>query len=323
MQEVVYVKVGTPLRERIKELNDTELRVLLILGLRIDAERKCWPAVSVLAEECRKSERMIQYAVNKLVSKGFINIGRRVGGRGRTNIYTLNGYFAYGSETVQLIAPFATENGAIIQDTPGATQASGKGETTKTTEKQKKGAISNKKGAITPKEKGAITHACPDTEEEPLRRTNIRRTNIYTLFEHWNNQNVIVHRKLTEKVKRAISGALRDYSEEEIRQAISNYTLILEGPEYYFKHRWTLTDFLHRGLEKFLDLEKAKANYLRRGHDERFGAGGRYPERGGIPQIPSAAELADDWGAETDDNPGVLDLQGGGLPEEKPGPGPP
>lgn len=132
-----YVKVGVSLRDRAKELNDTELRVLLALGLRIDQERQCWPAVSVLVDECVKSERMIRYALAKLIKKGFINIGRRAGGRSKTSIYTLNGYFAYGTEAVQLIAPFP-ETLQSFAPFPGG-----------------KGAIADEKGAIAD-EKGAI-----------------------------------------------------------------------------------------------------------------------------------------------------------------------
>jgi hypothetical protein len=121
--ELAFVKVGVCLRDRIKELSDTELRVLVALGLRINNERRCWPGMKVLMEECSRSERMIQYALNGLYQKGFVHIGQRVGGRGKPAVYTLNGYFAYGEERVQLIAPldetlqsiapFNDEKGAI------------------------------------------------------------------------------------------------------------------------------------------------------------------------------------------------------------------
>lgn len=132
MTEHTYVKVGVSLRDRIKELNDTELRVLVALGLRINEERECWPAVDVLMAECNRSRRMVQYAVTRLIEKGFINVGRRVGGRGKVNVYTLNGYFAYGNETVQLMTPFSEETPQLAAPFS-----------------EKKGAISNKKGAIT------------------------------------------------------------------------------------------------------------------------------------------------------------------------------
>ncbi len=41
--------------------------------------------------------------------------------------------------------------------------------------------------------------------------------------------------------------------------------IIVKDDKYYFKYKWTLKDFLKRGLVKFLDIEVAKQNYLR-GH---------------------------------------------------------
>lgn len=79
----------------------------------------------------------------------------------------------------------------------------------------------------------------------------------------WNNSNIIKHNKLTDEFKRAINTALRDYSEDDIEQAIKNYAEILKGEQYYFKYKWTLKDFLKRGLTKFLDLDIAKSNYLK------------------------------------------------------------
>ena len=56
---------------------------------------------------------------------------------------------------------------------------------------------------------------------------------------------------------------LNDFTCEEILTAIDNYNFILTDDEYYFKYKWTLKDFLQRGLEKFLDKETAAGNYLK------------------------------------------------------------
>lgn len=161
MTEEVFVKVGVSLRHRVRDLANTELRVLLALGLRINKERQCWPAISVLAEECRCSERQVQRAITSLLANNFIWIGRRAGGRSKFNIYTLNGYFAYGSEPVQILAPSM----ASAEEQKGDM---GVGVSLK-------GDISEQKGDIAALIKGDIPPSCTDTEVEPLRRTNRRR----------------------------------------------------------------------------------------------------------------------------------------------------
>lgn len=90
-------------------------------------------------------------------------------------------------------------------------------------------------------------------------KDNIQK--IVVIFDLWNSQEIIRHRKLTEDIKRAVKTVLDTYSEKEICQTIRNYAEILKDENYYFKYRWTLKDFLKRGLEKFLDLDIAKANY--------------------------------------------------------------
>jgi len=98
-----------------------------------------------------------------------------------------------------------------------------------------------------------------------LKETKLKDIYI-VIFTLWNEQKVVlVHKKLTNDMKRAIDTTLKEHSQEEISQAIRNYAEILKGDQYYFKYSWTLKDFLKRGLEKFLDLKIAQQNYLEKG----------------------------------------------------------
>lgn len=91
--------------------------------------------------------------------------------------------------------------------------------------------------------------------------TLIERDHIFTL---WNSLNIIQHRGLTDKRSRAILTALKHHTIEEICQAVINYAKIQHGEEYFWDYRWTLEDFLNRGLEKFLgDEEMILHNYLK------------------------------------------------------------
>ena len=86
-------------------------------------------------------------------------------------------------------------------------------------------------------------------------KQNIKQTlkqNIYSVFVHWNSKNIIAHKKLTDKIKRKISGSLEAYSVDDLKKAINNYNDVLKSDEYYWSYKWTLEDFIQRGLEKFL-----------------------------------------------------------------------
>jgi len=90
--------------------------------------------------------------------------------------------------------------------------------------------------------------------------------NIYSVFDFWNRQEIVKHR-VFEKFKSCISASLKHFTAGEIIQAIVNYKTVLDGPEYYFSHRWTLQEFLVRkgGLEKFLDQAKPFENFKSNG----------------------------------------------------------
>jgi len=98
-------------------------------------------------------------------------------------------------------------------------------------------------------------------------KKEIYKENINKVFTHWNSKNIINHKKLNVGIESKIHSVLNDFTCEEILTAIDNYNFILTDDEYYFKYKWTLKDFLQRGLEKFLDKETAAVNYLK--HDGR------------------------------------------------------
>ena len=55
-------------------------------------------------------------------------------------------------------------------------------------------------------------------------------------------------------MKTKINSALKEYSLEDIKKSISNYSIVLSNKKYFWSYKWTLEDFLVRGLTKFLDV---------------------------------------------------------------------
>jgi hypothetical protein len=101
-------------------------------------------------------------------------------------------------------------------------------------------------------------------KEKKENKENIYSDNINTVFEFWNSKNIIVHRKLTDQIKSSINSKLKDYSVDEICDAINNYSLIISMSQFYFTYRWPLATFLKRGngFESFLSYNKPFHNYL-------------------------------------------------------------
>lgn len=93
------------------------------------------------------------------------------------------------------------------------------------------------------------------------RKESIKKS-IYSLFDFWNSLKIIVHRD-REKFKSNLNAALEKHSENEIRDAMQNYKTVLDGEEYFWTHRWELRDFLQRGLDRFLTVNKPLENFLK------------------------------------------------------------
>lgn len=91
---------------------------------------------------------------------------------------------------------------------------------------------------------------------------------ILEIFGYWNLQTDIKkHKSLTKQFKTTIKKHIdfKNYTVAEIKKAISNYNLIYSAPNnngYGGKQRWTIKEFLDRGLDNFESLEDAKLKYL-------------------------------------------------------------
>jgi hypothetical protein len=68
----------------------------------------------------------------------------------------------------------------------------------------------------------------------------------------------------TKPFKTSMKNALAVYSAAEIAEAIANYATVLASDEHYFSHRWTLRDFLVRGLNNFVAEAKPLENFANR-----------------------------------------------------------
>lgn len=93
------------------------------------------------------------------------------------------------------------------------------------------------------------------------------------IFNFWNTKKIITHRGAEEKKCHSCIGAkLKDYSYDEIKEAITNYANILKGDEYYFNYKWTLKEFLTRenGFVKFLSVNSPFDTYQDNNNKGKF-----------------------------------------------------
>ena len=101
------------------------------------------------------------------------------------------------------------------------------------------------------------------------KKRKIKENNIYSvIFNFWISKDIKKHRSLSPGIKKSIDKALKDFSKDEILEAINNYSEVLKS-NYYFSYVWGLDEFLVRTdkdrirqLPKFLNDGSTYMDYI-------------------------------------------------------------
>lgn len=102
------------------------------------------------------------------------------------------------------------------------------------------------------------------TPIQQLSNNSIKEKEKETIYSHWNSKKIIVHKKMTSEIVKAIDKALKNYSVNEIVQAINNYSQVINDNNYFFNYKWSLKNFLTRsnGISNFTSEGSTYINYL-------------------------------------------------------------
>lgn len=73
------------------------------------------------------------------------------------------------------------------------------------------------------------------------------------IYDFWNSLEIIKHRELTQKMKSSINARLKNMSFEEMKEAISNYNVIIKSDLYWYTYKFTLEKFMSpKNIDQFL-----------------------------------------------------------------------
>ena len=81
---MVYICIEAAMRDRLRELTPSAWKVLTCIALHMDADRKCWPSISLLVTESGMSRPVVVEAVKSLEAGGWIAVKRGAGGKSNT-----------------------------------------------------------------------------------------------------------------------------------------------------------------------------------------------------------------------------------------------
>lgn len=85
-----------------------------------------------------------------------------------------------------------------------------------------------------------------NSKKEYIKRIN--KKNIYShLFDFWIEKDIKNHRGITKDIIKAIDTTLKEYTEEQVKEGITNYNIMYKDENYkWCEHQWGLNEFLLR-----------------------------------------------------------------------------
>lgn len=108
-----------------------------------------------------------------------------------------------------------------------------------------------------------------ELEEELDIDKDIKNKCIRDLFDHYLSKNIIRHQKLTDSMKRTIGARLRDFTAEELKQAINNYATVYLNDDYWFSYKYSITDLMReKDILKFIDDAEPLKNFAKKQRED-------------------------------------------------------
>lgn len=114
-------------------------------------------------------------------------------------------------------------------------------------EKKKSIRERGKKGGQVTQAKRNPEKKAETAQETQNQKISQNKENIAEIVAYWNETAKKFRcKKITSDIENAILKRLKEYSVDEIKQAIKNYQLILQNPKAFFKYTWNLQEFMSR-----------------------------------------------------------------------------
>ena len=78
-----------------------------------------------------------------------------------------------------------------------------------------------------------------------------------SMLEYWNlKKDLIHHRQLSKTMTNYISARLKEFSEEELKKCIDNYSMVLSDQKYWYTYKHALDEFFRSGERKLAPYVK-------------------------------------------------------------------
>lgn len=128
-----------------------------------------------------------------------------------------------------------------------------------------------------------------DKELDIDKEKDINNNVVRDLFDHYLSFDIIKHQKITSPMRSAVNRRLKDYSFDQLKQAITNYAHVYKSENHWFTQKYTFADLMRdKDVRKFIDEADPINNFKNKGvesnasysrsHAGSYGKGKSYAE---------------------------------------------
>jgi len=105
--------------------------------------------------------------------------------------------------------------------------------------------------------------------------SNDKTNSFRGLYDHYLTKGIVIHNKVTGPMKSAANARMKDYSYEQLVQAIDNYAVIYNGDKYWFNTKYGFADLMRdKDIRKFIDDADPFTNFAQNDIWKRGGSNG-------------------------------------------------
>jgi len=87
---------------------------------------------------------------------------------------------------------------------------------------------------------------------------------VQEIYNHYLSKGIINHQKITSAIRTSVNARLRDYSYEQLIEAIDNYAVVHKSNKYWFDTKYTLADLMRdKDIRRFINDADPLNNFLK------------------------------------------------------------
>lgn len=94
------------------------------------------------------------------------------------------------------------------------------------------------------------------------------------IYNHYLSKGIIQHKNITSPMRSSINARLKDYTYEQLIQAIDNYSIVYNSEDYWFDTKYNLADLMRdKDVRKFIDDAEPLNNFKEKENNFNRGKG--------------------------------------------------